>query len=163
MCTASSRSETSERFAQPLFQCGVQLFVHGPAHLVEPGAVVGLQQLQPLVDGGAHFGQAALVDLDQPLQLLAETSGEPGQRFGGLGAGGLGVAPQAGAQLVLGLPQLRAQGAGRLRQFAAQAALALGDVGAQRALGAFQPFQQRVQAGGSGGRAQAGREAKQAG
>ncbi|MNO05784.1 hypothetical protein D3C81_2272990 [compost metagenome] len=57
----------------------MQLFIDGAAHLIELGAVIRLQGLQPLVHGGAHFHQAALVDLDQALQLFAEARRKAGQ------------------------------------------------------------------------------------
>lgn len=84
-----------ERFAQALFQRGMQLLVDGAPHLVELGRVVGLDVLELLLQRGAHFGQPPLVALGQLCQLLLHGLAEAAQRARLLLAALLGLHLQA--------------------------------------------------------------------
>ncbi len=59
-----------ERLAQALLQRGVELFIHGAAHFLELGGVVGLDGGQPLIERVAQLLGVVLAALHQAGQLL---------------------------------------------------------------------------------------------
>ena len=65
-------SHLLETLAQPRFERGVQLLVHGGAHLLELELVALLQGGQPLLDAGLDFIEAPLVGLGHLAQLHAQ-------------------------------------------------------------------------------------------
>ncbi|MNM67720.1 hypothetical protein D3C81_792580 [compost metagenome] len=99
-----------ERIAQPRFQRGLQLLVHGVAHLLELLRVVGLQRAQLFFQGGAHFRDALFVALGQLLQAQAQALGQALLRLRAFFAALAGILNQ-------GLPQRTELGIGTGCQF----------------------------------------------
>jgi hypothetical protein len=77
----------------------VQFLVHGAAHFVQLACILGLQCQQALVHCLADLLHAAIVDVDEALDLLAENGSEPSERFGRFAARRLGIPRKSAAQV----------------------------------------------------------------
>ncbi len=98
-----------ERLPEALLERGLQLFVHGRAHLLELGRIVGAQRLEVLRDARAHRFEPLLVGRRQRGQPVAELLQLPALQRA-----------HAGELLTHRLPELRQRGrelaAGGLRR-----------------------------------------------